>query len=232
MKKILLITLFISSFSYSQTLKGIVSFNAKKSVSDETELSEKAKKPFIYSYIYSNQVSLQELISEEKTSVDTTIVEHSEVKGLTQETVQVINRPSKTSYYKNTETDVYRLMFSMNAKNVSIKDAIPVYDWNLQNETETIIGYSCKKATTERILFGRKQYITAWYTEDIPINSGPMDFTGLPGLILQIEIGDMSVTRFEKLKFIKDLTSDIEEPKNESKILSINEYQLNAMRGN
>ncbi|MDR1716602.1 MAG: GLPGLI family protein [Prevotella sp.] len=56
-------------------------------------------------------------------------------------------------------------------------------DWQLTAGNKTICGYSCKKATA--IFFGRK-YI-AWYTTQIPTNNGPWKFSGLPGLILQVE---------------------------------------------
>ncbi|OPC43957.1 GLPGLI family protein [Elizabethkingia anophelis] len=59
----------------------------------------------------------------------------------------------------------------------------PIFKWTLNNETKEILGYNCKKATTE---YRGRKYI-AWYTEDIPINNGPYIFQGLPGLIMQIE---------------------------------------------
>ncbi len=32
---------------------------------------------------------------------------------------------------------------------------------------------------------------TAWYTLDIPVQHGPGEFWGVPGLILQVEEGDL-----------------------------------------
>ncbi|MFV8357848.1 GLPGLI family protein [Flavobacterium sp. XS1P32] len=56
------------------------------------------------------------------------------------------------------------------------------FDWKLQEEQKEILGYSCKKATTE---FAGRTYV-AWYTTDISISDGPYKFNGLPGLILSI----------------------------------------------
>lgn len=53
--------------------------------------------------------------------------------------------------------------------------------WNLINETQTISGYKCQKATGKY----RNKEITAWYTKDIPISEGPYTFKGLPGLVLE-----------------------------------------------
>ncbi|MGZ9677432.1 GLPGLI family protein [Flavobacterium sp. GNP001] len=56
------------------------------------------------------------------------------------------------------------------------------FDWKLHEEQKEILGYSCKKATTE---FAGRTYV-AWYTTDISISDGPYKFHGLPGLILSI----------------------------------------------
>lgn len=59
-------------------------------------------------------------------------------------------------------------------------------DWQLTNDTLTIAGYPCRKATAT----SRGRMWTAYYTEDIPVSDGPAKFRGLPGLILQIEDSD------------------------------------------
>lgn len=66
-------------------------------------------------------------------------------------------------------------------------DSVPALDWVFRNEeTDTIIGYECRKATTE---FAGRQY-TAWFTPEIPLPFGPYKFGSLPGLILKIEDGE------------------------------------------
>ncbi|WP_157998027.1 GLPGLI family protein [Bizionia argentinensis] len=231
-----LVILFISTITYSQTVKGIITVNPKHAIGDNTELSEMAKKPMYHSYIYSNKISKQELISKEETIIDTILVQYEDHKELTQETTKALIKSNKIIYFKNFETNIYRLENSRKnrylvTENTSIKDEIPNYEWVLATDTLTVAGYACKKATTERVLFGRKQHITAWYSDDIPINDGPMAFNGLPGLILQIEIDENNIIKFEKLKFLKEDT-EIIEPKNEVPFLSINQYQLKAMNRN
>lgn len=56
------------------------------------------------------------------------------------------------------------------------------FDWKLHEEQKEILGYHCKKATTE---FAGRTYV-AWYTTEISIADGPYKFHGLPGLILSI----------------------------------------------
>jgi GLPGLI family protein len=57
-----------------------------------------------------------------------------------------------------------------------------IQHWVLADDTSTIMGYKCQKANG---YFRGRNYI-AWFTKDIPINSGPFKFYGLPGLILRI----------------------------------------------
>lgn len=59
----------------------------------------------------------------------------------------------------------------------------PVFNWQFVNETKTIEGYPVQKAIGT---FGGRIW-TAWFTNDIAIPDGPYKFSGLPGLILQIE---------------------------------------------
>jgi GLPGLI family protein len=68
--------------------------------------------------------------------------------------------------------------------------------WQLTNETQKIGKYLCNKATTEIISKGKKSIvkhpITVWYAPAIPVHFGPLGYYGLPGLILKLEISDIS----------------------------------------
>lgn len=56
-------------------------------------------------------------------------------------------------------------------------------DWTLDDDTLTISGLPCHRATGK--LYG-KQW-TAWYTEEVPSSAGPWKLRGLPGLIVKAE---------------------------------------------
>lgn len=68
-------------------------------------------------------------------------------------------------------------------------------DWDIQEETKEIQGYSCKKATArphDTHGFGsttiyKQTTLTAWFCPDIPVQLGPKDVFGLPGMILELE---------------------------------------------
>lgn len=58
----------------------------------------------------------------------------------------------------------------------------PGFNWEIQDDTLTILGYVCQKAVCE---FRGRKYET-WFTMELPISDGPWKFSGLPGLILKI----------------------------------------------
>lgn len=60
------------------------------------------------------------------------------------------------------------------------------YAWKLTGEQKKINEFVCQKATCSK----EDREITAWFTPQIPISTGPDSFNGLPGLILEIDINN------------------------------------------
>ena len=86
-----------------------------------------------------------------------------------------------------------------------IEEDIPRTKWKILNEIKEIEGYLCMKAETTNDI--KDQIIHAWFTDAIPVYGGPEGFSGLPGLILELDIneGDVIVTATDI-----DLTTPIE----------------------
>lgn len=55
--------------------------------------------------------------------------------------------------------------------------------WQVEDDTLTITGYLCQKATAK--VRGREW--TVWYTEEVPTTAGPWCLYGCPGLIVRAE---------------------------------------------
>ena len=73
--------------------------------------------------------------------------------------------------------------FTVGDKFIYISDKIAIFNWELQENGDTIIAnYRCKKAITK---FRGRNYV-AYYTNEIANQGGPWKFDGLPGFILKV----------------------------------------------
>jgi GLPGLI family protein len=63
--------------------------------------------------------------------------------------------------------------------------------WKITDETKKIDGFTCYKATTEKIVINSKGKfvfpVTVWFTPELPFSFGPGNYFDLPGLILEIQ---------------------------------------------
>jgi GLPGLI family protein len=78
-------------------------------------------------------------------------------------------------------------------KTYLVQDSLQNINWKFSNEYREIAGFNCKRATT--ILYD-SLYVIAFYTDQIPVSSGPETFNGLPGMILGIVIPKLHFTYF------------------------------------
>lgn len=146
------------------------------------------------------------------------------------------------TYYKNVKEAVYSNQVEMFGKIFLIKDSLPGLNWKLENETKKIGEYTCYKATAikkvKRPEFHsmgqgaddreekakdrakdipvkektREITITAWYAPDIPVNQGPGEYWGLPGLIMEVN-ADRTAILCSKIVMNPKEKDKIEAPK-------------------
>lgn len=85
------------------------------------------------------------------------------------------------------------------------KEPQPDFNWQLSDETKTVCGNVCHKATSNF----RGRNWTVWYS-DIPISEGPWKFAGLPGLILEAEDStkEISFTAISVRKMQRPITTE------------------------
>ncbi|MDI6033232.1 GLPGLI family protein [Flavobacterium sp. LB2P84] len=119
------------------------------------------------------------------------------------------------TYYKNVKEKSYTVDKEFMGKEFLVKDSLPNLQWKMEGETRVIGGYNCFKATAVRpasktdfrnlrpkkedatkktnlmdeLDMPKEVTITAWYTPEIPVNQGPENYWGLPGLILEVNDG-------------------------------------------
>lgn len=94
----------------------------------------------------------------------------------------------KGSYYTNIETK--NILLQKQAYGERFIISIKQKKWKITQETKKIGDYLCHKATTTKMVEGRwgKKIlnVSAWFTSKIPVNYGPKNYQGLPGLILEL----------------------------------------------
>jgi GLPGLI family protein len=140
--------------------------------------------------------------------------------------------------YKNIKEDQFINKTEIMGKLFLIKDELPKYDWKLTGETKNIGIYTCYKATYTRqedrmsmsvedgeVKESSKKVdvvTTAWYTPKIAVSNGPGEYTGLPGLILEIKEGNQTIVCSEIIMNPKEKIV-IEKPR-KGKVVSQDEY--------
>lgn len=123
------------------------------------------------------------------------IKDGSEYDGVYTESSELSHLDGTTEkLYKNRETGDVFLIDKSSELTYKCKDQAVKFDWLIGEDTTTVLGYVCQKATTR---FRGRNY-EAWFAPELPINDGPWKFMGLPGLILKVE-DDENFIRFESV---------------------------------
>lgn len=71
---------------------------------------------------------------------------------------------------------------SILSKKYFVTDSTDIFEWELTQDTLSVLGLKCQKAN---VSFRGRDY-HAYFTTEIMISDGPWKFNGLPGLILKI----------------------------------------------
>ncbi|MCM5662586.1 GLPGLI family protein [Galbibacter mesophilus] len=104
-----------------------------------------------------------------------------------EESYNVGSKAGLNSYYTNNGNQTV-IEESPSLGNVAHKSL----DWKITQETKRIGKYVCYKAIVTERLYSRRGFYynkkaVAWFTPEIPVSFGPSKYSGLPGLILQVE---------------------------------------------
>ncbi len=109
--------------------------------------------------------------------------------GLLMNWTGVASRDSFNYYTDLTKKETYGQSYWLDRINIIYNDI----EWELTQETKKIGDYTCYKAVA--IIEDEQEYgmnyvkpVVAWYTPQIPISHGIQQFSGLPGLILEMDM--------------------------------------------
>lgn len=133
-------------------------------------------------------------------------------------------------YYQNIKTSQSKVQIELDEVYV-LEDSLQEITWRFTDEYRQIAGYDCRRvngATKDSL------YLVAFYTDQIPLGSGPILAHGLPGMILGLAIPEMHINYWAtKVEFSnEDVSRNWEDKK--AKSLKTNDFAdliLRQMRG-
>lgn len=169
-----------------------------------TVLAQKSKKIFIEYSVKKDLIETTEfLISDTKNSLYTTsFIDYDNKTNILNETkdnnINIDQRNIKINKMKYFTSSQSNLLYFVSIspkkdKTIIALDSLPNINWKIiTKDSKKINNFQCYKATT--VFRGSK--ITAYYTPEIPINSGPFKFKGLPGIILEIYNTDTNGSKY------------------------------------
>lgn len=152
------------------------------------------------------------------------------------------------SIYKNTKENTMIEDVEQFSKRFLVVEDMEQFQWEMGTETKKIGQYTCYKATLikedttidwggifrrgtkkkdststkETIPTKKMLTVSAWYTPQIPVSTGPDTYYGLPGLILELNAGRTTMLCTEVVISSKEVL-EIEAP-NKGKEVSRKEY--------
>ena len=84
-----------------------------------------------------------------------------------------------------------------------IETALTSDGWKLTGKQKMILNYPCSEAT--KVIDSTKT-VTVWYTPAIPVSTGPFNYVGLPGLVLEVNVnnGEQVITALSVTKTVDE----------------------------
>lgn len=169
--------------------------NKKKKDKSQSKQEKDAKKysDFIFKKLYTmNAISELIVKNNESKYITKKTLETDDVMIATRNTFNSFTKSSGIYYY-NSKTNEELLEKNVFGKDFVITSTRDSISWTITKESKIIAGYTCYKATAEikvknAVKEGVKKNVSVWFSPTIPISIGPFDYSGLPGLILEVEV--------------------------------------------
>ena len=207
---VIVISLFLFKTMSAQEFQGIATYRSDMQVSikmdstkfssaETNDLQARLKKQFEkeYKLLFNKKESLYNVVEDLKLD---------DPKAADSRIMVVGSSGGNNPLYKNIAEKKYVKEEDLMGKNFLVKDSLKLPEWKLQNEQKKIGNYTCFKATWTREVEVTgydhekgattktvERTTTAWYTPEIPVGHGPLQYWGLPGLILEIQEDKLSL---------------------------------------
>ena len=184
------------AYYFSKSSLELGTWGARMSEAQKKQIKARLKNRLEKTYILSFNSSESIFIEEEKIDA---------ISGATDSWGSNFSRGKQ---YKNISQNQLVQSQEFYGKRFLVKDQLLSIDWVLGSESKEVGGYTCFKATAvvpkeslEWFDFSwsdlsssseavendiKLSQVEAWYTMQIPVQNGPAEFWGLPGLILEV----------------------------------------------
>ncbi len=236
------LSLFFTSLLSAQDFKGIATYKSQRKMDiqiDSTHMDDEMQQQMMamlkkqFEKEYSLEFTKNESLYKEAENLDKPT--GGNTSGIQ---IEMIGAGEGDVLYKNLAENRHATQSNLFGKIFLIKDTLDQPEWKLEKETKNIGEYTCFKATFKRMTTVStsmtmsinskeepkepevkevEQTVTAWYTLQIPVKHGPGNYSGLPGLILEVSDGEETILCSRIIINPKDGVS-IEEPKKGKKI--------------
>lgn len=117
-----------------------------------------------------------------------------------------------------------------NSIQLRLKEKILPMDWQISEDTLSVMGYLCYRATAP---FRGRNY-NVWFSPEVPVNEGPWKLYGLPGTILSAETEDglfrfqaIGIERAKDIPILFPANRHFEEAKNQKQM---NDYKKSKLK--
>jgi len=111
------------------------------------------------------------------------VEEEMEIDGKSTLNINRISAGGDDKVYKNTSTKEYLKEYKREHLLIEKKEK----KWKVTQESKKIGEYLCFKAI-DIASTNTKMKPIVWFTPQIPVSFGPLDFNGLPGLVIRVEM--------------------------------------------
>ena len=172
-----------STFIYSGRIQYERKVNQHLNLDDDSEWMLEMKKQIpkfvtdVFELDFSSDVSVYKLARENQ--------DNKYMWGGKPSTTDIIIQ-NHTSRQLSIQRDIFEQTYLL-------QDSLRNLQWRITEEKREIAGFDCRKAVT-RIC--DSVYVVAFYTDQIPVSSGPESFGNLPGMILGLAVPRLSITWF------------------------------------
>lgn len=192
MKKLLLFLMVlytsVSGFSQETTGKGTTSGKITFEEKIKLELKLEGDAAQFAETLPKEQVNVKMLIFNQDNTLYTEDDSKKPDEIVTQQTGHMTMRMIVAGGKDKTFTDLKNMKKLEQKEFMSrmflIESEVVNQEWKFTGNNRIVLGYNCQEAVKE----DNDRKISAWFTTMIPVSSGPAGYTGLPGLILLVDI--------------------------------------------